>query len=771
MEHLHETLTAAVRRATGLPDAGPRPGQWTMTCDIADAMQAYGQAVGHAPTGTGKSLSYLVPAMLSAVQRQERTVISTESLSLQSQVVGKDAPVAAAAVAALTGVTPTVALLKGWSNYVCAVQVLGAISDLTGAEIPHTPEGLRLADTVLAAWNKRKRAATVELGGLTVDRAEIVGLLMWALAIHQDPAASGDRNDYTEPAGDLLWGSVSLSPSECAIADGCPLADACKPAAAKVRASEADIIVTNHAMLAVQAATTAPVVIGSRTLGRIDHLVVDEAHALPDRVRGQGAVNVSAKRVADVVYAYRKAMEDQDTVDDGWAVAEALDSLLCRLVDAMDSDGRVVRSGSTSGGVATFDVAATPLDEVIGLLQEWLSRAKKMLPDLDGLFDTGALIRTKRAHSKIESLRSDIVTVNVADPEHARWLELSSDPGTGRFSGHALKASPVDVAPAMKATLYSAPVPTVYDTASGEFVPGLPETRWIDPGDVSSLTGEPRYALSVTAVSATLAPGFGFDAGLNARTVTYPSPFAGAYAASMLYVPRASSPEDVAALTSSRYGGRPRFDTAQHPAWASRHIQTLVGANHGSALVLAATASAGRRYAADLRRTLAGTGIQVLSQWDSGTAAHAVNLWRADTNAVLVGTRSLMTGVDAPGETCSLVIIDRVPRAAGNPVDDARVRSLQSRADMDKWAAERMVYTSDAALLLEQAAGRLIRRTTDTGMLVVLDPRLLRSSSVNYPEPTRQMLLKALEAFPNRTAVEAEALAWLAARNTQVGAA
>jgi ATP-dependent DNA helicase DinG len=128
---------------------------------------------------------------------------------------------------------------------------------------------------------------------------------------------------------------------------------------------------------------------------------------------------------------------------------------------------------------------------------------------------------------------------------------------------------------------------------------------------------------------------------------------------------------------------------------------------------------------------------------------------------VLVGTRSLMTGVDAPGATASLIIVDRPPRSAGNPVDDARVARIQERLELDRWAADRLIYVADSALLLHQSAGRLIRSVTDQGMVCVLDPRLLKSSQIAYNEPTRQVYMKALDLFAKKISDVEKAKAWL----------
>nr|WP_227993842.1 helicase C-terminal domain-containing protein [Pseudactinotalea sp. HY160] len=178
-------------------------------------------------------------------------------------------------------------------------------------------------------------------------------------------------------------------------------------------------------------------------------------------------------------------------------------------------------------------------------------------------------------------------------------------------------------------------------------------------------------------------------------------------------------------------------------------MQTLIEAAGGRAIVLSATSSAGRFYVEALRRRSRGR-WQVHSQWDGRGKEHTTRAWRADETSVLVGTRSYMTGVDAPGRTCSLVIVDRVPRGAANVVDDARVDVLAQ--DMNEFRARDQVYAVDAAQLLEQAAGRLIRSTSDRGVVAVLDPRLLKKQPVSYPGSTRSIYMGALEHFTSRTA-------------------
>lgn len=269
---------------------------------------------------------------------------------------------------------------------------------------------------------------------------------------------------------------------------------------------------------------------------------------------------------------------------------------------------------------------------------------------------------------------------------------------------------------------------------------------------------EVRLSLSVTMVSATLPSGFAMETGISAKPVDYPSPFAQAYGDSLLYVPRVDDPAELRRIATPGANGRWKFDVYRHPEWAAAQIVDLVKANGGSALVLSAKADTGRLYADRLR---AMTNLTVYSQWDGGDATQIAAAWKADAHAVLVGTKSFMTGLDAAGDTCSLVIVDRVPRAPGNVVDDARAAAIGERAGLDKWATERLVYGADATLLMEQAAGRLVRRVTDTGLVAILDPRLMKNAPLSYPESTRAIYMRAGRAFPVRTSDKQRALDYL----------
>lgn len=787
-------LEAAVHLATGLATAEPRPGQRALAHDVLDAMTRRDRVVAQAPTGVGKSFSHLVPAAVMAVATGERTVISTESLALQSQIIDKDAPTVGVATAAVLGSAPRVAVLKGWGNYACFLRAThSARTLLEKPDDDTTPPDPVAALTELARElpapppesKKKKRPAarakatdadTVDIDGAVIPRAEAIPLLRWALteaAIN----GSGDKNSYTGTVSEASWSTVSVSTTECVGADQCPFGDVCRPDAARTTAAAADIVVTNHSMLGVQAANAAPVVIGSQRLGLFRHLIVDEAHRLPGVVREQGAAAVSGRRVTRIQRGLSALLDSNDPLvkallTDGDVIKDAVDQSLAEQAATTPKKESVLRCSE----------GMDPLASTGDLLTGWLGRVNTMVGTVP-VFDQKTQIKKMRVTSAVTSLKADLTAVREHRNGVARWVEKGSEPSSrfARGTPASAKSTPVEVGGLLAYNVYSAEVP-------GALVghPVVPETDWLSTTAQSAAAealpeqearteeeeitssaggalGAPRYALSVSAMSATLPNGFGRDAGLHRPTRSYESPFDTAYGRSLLFVPRASAPEDVEALNGGWPGGKVRLDTTRHTAWAAPVIAALVQANNGSALILAATAAAGQAYAEQLRAEqlrAGGTGPHIHSQWDGGALRQVTAAWREDVGSVLVGTRSLMTGVDAPGETCSLVVIDRVPRAAGNPVDDARVEAL-TRAVGDRWLADSLVYASDAALLLEQAAGRLIRSVGDSGMVAVLDPRLLKTGSFSYAARSRDTYMSALHRFARKTADLDEALEFL----------
>lgn len=719
-----DILARSVQIATGIPDAGPREGQAAFTKTVANVMTlgGEGETVGILPTGSGKSFAALSAAANRAVRHGERTVVSTESLALQAQYVEKDAPVVQAAVHDLYGYDLSVAVLKGFSNYLCAQRVSASARAALGLpDAPLTNSDFRRAVEALRAGKGDPEPLVEEFG---VDPELILPLIDWALSQHIGPAAQdiGDKFSYEGKMTFKEWGAVSISSSDC-LRKKCPLIESCKVLRSREVASEADVVITNHSILAVQAANSLPLIIGSKNLTRqsdeqgFKHLIVDEAHTLPGEVRSQGSNEMSGGKVLSCIRSVGRAVEGTDNwAAQGEKLADLIEQQLARIAGNQPE--------------RKLDEKDDPmLQPIADATKAWAKDGLSMLKFAVESPNAETSLRARRAENGLDLLTTSAENVAAKRSGIARWI---ATPDYKRNRWHVAHAAPVDVSNLIKNSLWNVP-----QRADEE----------ADPVPVTAVV-----------MSATLPTRFGNQVGIPTPEVDYPSPFDTAYGSSLLYIPRADSPEDVAALSDfNRWRNKNTFSTNKHADWAADHIVRLVSANKGAALVIGAKAESAKKYAEALR---ARTNLRVLSQWDGEGLRQLVDEWRDDENAVLVGTRSLMTGVDAPGGTCSLVILDRPPRAAGNPVDDARVEALATRLG-DKWAADRMVYVADAGALAEQAGGRLVRSTSDFGMFALLDPRMLKVGPFQYPEPTRALYKKAVRRFTRLTANQDEALAFL----------
>lgn len=714
-------LQTTVRLTVG-DAAEPRPGQVLLTKQTADALDRRRHAAAVAPTGSGKSYSLGAPAFERAALYGERVMISTESLTLQKQIFEKDFPRLAEATMQLTGKEVTFAVLKGTANYIDPRQLTATAALITGE-----------ADT------KRKTSEWQELLYRAKPNSEIVAaldgadfnllrnLVMWCFTQYDDDNAIGDRHSCPLKVTEAEWRMVSASSAEAAGETDHYYVP--KALLAKERASVADIVIVNHTLLAIQAAKGINIVLGNSTYGDFDHLLIDEAHALPAEVRKQGASVVSGGVLMSLIYKVDKLTEGAGRwKSDGEALADALDREL-----------RGFLGGAPQKKVEKDD---DPLGDVGLMLTNWVKDAQKLLKPASESSNVRTMLDGKRTLQRTDELLAAISSCSKFRSGDARWVEIPEDSrAAGRRSWAAANASPVNVGQKLLNNLYV----------------------------LTDAITEEKFELGVTAVSATLPEGFPFQAGLAAQVVEYDSPFKDAYTESSLFIP--NGVPHMMALTSAGYGGRRKFDTNLHQKWAAELARRLIEANGGATLLLAASARSGKFYAEQLRRQF--PGLAIYSQWDGPTATSSVDDWKADKGSVLVGTRSLMTGLDAPGDTNSLVILDRIPRSPGNAQDDARVEDLMSRG-IEKFTAERIVYAGDAALLEAQAVGRLIRSASDRGMAAVLDPRLLkynRASFPGYAEQTRQTYMKPLAAFGVKLSNEDLALDWLRARRGALVAA
>ena len=647
-ERALEALDGAVGRLGG----GPRRGQREMTRRVARAIASGTHLLAQAGTGTGKSLAYLVPAMIHAVDDGERAVVSTATLALQRQILTRDAPLAADAVEALTGRRPVVALLKGWQNYLCRHRVAGGYPDDD--------------DALFAASDAVPRTGAAGLG------EQVVRLREWA-----GRTATGDRDDLVPGVSDRAWAQASVSRAEC-LGPACPFHDDCFPAAAREAAARADVVVTNHAMLGVVVAGNPGV------LPEHDLLVVDEAHALADRVRSQGAASLSAAAVARVAATARK--HASAVVSDLEAAGQGLQAALAAL-----PDGRL-----SAGPPPALGEALSALEGAARAVLTSVREAARTKGAQGGGADAGGVALARTAVSDLVDVVERMTSDSVAQHRDVAWVErprMGAEPPR-------LTLAPIDVA-----------------------------------GPVADALFDERVAV---LTSATLALGGGFE------------PMARDLGLTLAEAPW----EGVDVGTPFDYARQGILYTPVHLPRPGRGISeaaldevlALTEASRGGMLGLFSSRRAAEEAAGVLRGA---TDLTVYAQGEDQLPA-LVEAFAADEDACLVGTLSLWQGVDVPGRTCRLVIIDRIPfPRPDDPVAQARSEAVAAAGGNGFMS----VAATHAALLLAQGAGRLIRRAEDRGVVAVLDPRLrtarygsflARSMPPLWPTRDRDVVLGAL---------------------------
>ena len=300
------TVSQALQRAVVGVSGEHRPGQLAMAEAVAHTLAGERTLLVQAGTGTGKSLAYLTPAILYALGQSEHTtrsgpvIIATATLALQRQLVERDLPRLADALEPLLARRPTFAVLKGRHNYVC--------KDKLNRDAPEDDGDAALFETPRSALGRQAKA-----------------LREWA-----DSTTTGDRDELTDAVPAQLWRALSVQRRECVGVAKCAFGQECFVESARDAAREADIIVTNHAMLAVHLIEQIPV------LPEHDAIVVDEAHELVDRTTSSATVELTGAAV-DRAAARAGRLLDGDLVERVSEAAALLSSALDELVDSPTS--------------------------------------------------------------------------------------------------------------------------------------------------------------------------------------------------------------------------------------------------------------------------------------------------------------------------------------------------------------------------------------------------------------------------------------------------
>jgi len=584
-------------------------------------------------------LAYLVPAVLHAESTGRPVVVATATIALQRQLVERDLPLLADSLEPVLGRRPDFAILKGRQHYLCRHRLLTGAPD----ESPDAAEGALFAP-----------APTTALGR---DAARIRA---WA-----DETETGDRDELVPNPAERAWRAMSVSSHECLGAQRCPEGDRCFAEAARERARTSDVVVTNHAMLAIDAFAGIPL------LPEHDVVVVDEGHELVDRATGAVTDELTASAVERAARRVRRYVEP--TTHDALVVAgQALDEALSGC-----EPGRLTALTGLlfDAIVALRDVGHMALTEAGGR-------------DRAGGGESGVDAARTQARAAVDELHEIAGRVVAAGPLDVLWVSAA-----GERRPATLYRAPLSVAGLLRDRLF-ADATVILTSATlelgGSFEPvarGL--GLLLGPGDGAG-DGEGGDADRDE-------PGWtGLDVG---------SPFDYSRQG-ILYVARHLPPPGREGLSDATLD----------------ELAGLVEAAGGRTLGLFSSQRAAVQAAAAMRERL---DVEVLCQGDDATA-ELVRRFAADPSTCLFGTLSLWQGVDVPGSACHLVVIDRIPFPRP---DDPLVRARQDAAGP---AGFMTVSAASAALLLAQGAGRLIRASTDRGVVAVLDSRLSTARYAGY---------------------------------------
>jgi ATP-dependent DNA helicase DinG len=624
-----------------------RPGQVQMAEAVRHAIETGEHVAVQAGTGTGKSLAYLVPAVRHAVTTGSTIVVATATIALQRQLIDRDLPRLAAALAPVLDREPSFAILKGRRNYLCLNRQQGGVAE----------------DPQDALFDPADTGPASPLG------RQVKRLHEWA-----GETTTGDRDELVPGVPEAAWRQVSVSAQECVGAQRCTYGSRCFAEKAREVAARADIVVTNHALLAIDATSEIEV------LPEHDVVIVDEAHDLVDRVTSATtgelsgpAADAAARRAARLTESAADvgaapAVADQLrhaaaalVIDLGDAVAGRLDVLPETLAGTL----RAVRDAAGACADAVRASASSPEED-----QQRLATTRLTVASLDDIQSTAGRIL-------------DVFEQDMTERGEVVWLDRPFIDDGRRPP--ALRVAPLEVGKVLRNRLFAQRTVALTSATlalGGSFAPlaiqwGLPpQGSWEPSGE------EHERPMTWT----------GLDVG---------SPFDHARSG-ILYVARHLPPPGRDAL----------------PEAYLDELAELIEAAGGRTLGLFSSMRAAKEAAGALRERI---GYPLLCQGDDLTS-QLVRQFSEDEPTCLFGTLSLWQGVDVPGDSLQLVVIDRIPfPRPDDPLASARQRAVAARGGNGFMS----VAAAHAALLLAQGAGRLLRTMTDRGVVAVLDPRLM----------------------------------------------
>jgi len=606
-----------------------RPQQQGMAVAVAQALEEDRHLVVEAGTGVGKSLAYLVPSILFALEGHKKAIISTHTINLQEQLLQKDIPI-------LKKVLPVefeAALMKGRQNYICPRRLERALQSskelFTG---PETNELERVAE-----WANKTRDGSLS-----------------DMSIEPDPK---------------VWAQVCSEAHICT-QKTCGQNPRCFYQQARKRLLAADVIVLNHTLLFMLLGS--PDEQEGRESGFLfpnDFVIFDEAHTVEQVASKQIGIGVSQYGLRSAIQRLYNARTRKGlftVMRDAAGV-----QLAAELIDEVEKFFDAVESKSDFRKGREFRVREVDLvpDTLTGRLVALQARISEVVKRADDEILKAELQEFAR---RIRDARDGIaIFLEQAAPQHVYWVERTGK--TAQFL--SLNAAPIDLAPVLRRMIFRNNCCCVMTSAT-------------------LAVGRPDLAYFRERIGAT-----------EAEPLQLGSPFDFQKQMKMFVVRKMPDPRD-----------------AGYTKELERWIAHFVEKTGGAAFVLFTSYRDMQQIAGEMQKFFAEKNYNLLIQGGGAPRTKLLDQFRSTPRSVLFGTDSFWSGVDVPGQALSNVIITRLPFAVPDtPLIEAKLELIQERGG----DAFTEFSLPEAILKLRQGVGRLIRTTTDRGIIVILDNRIV----------------------------------------------